>query len=78
MTLEKRNIGYLAAFLFVGAILGYALGSLVASYYPVLAIVKKNLVGPLDLDLGVFRIGVRLNLSSIVGFIAGALVFWKV
>ncbi len=78
MTLEKRNIGYLAAFLIVGAILGYALGSLLASYYPVLAIVKKNLVGPFDLDLGVFRIGVRLNLSSIVGFVAGALVFWKV
>jgi hypothetical protein len=78
MTFEKQNIGYLLAFMLVGAILGSALGALVARLFPVMAVIQKSLTGPIGFNLEIVSFSVRLNLSSIVGLLAGVLVFRKV
>lgn len=78
MTFEKQNIGYLLAFMLVGAILGSALGALVAGLFPVMAVIQKSLTGPIGFNLEIVSFSVRLNLSSIVGLLLGVLVFRKV
>lgn len=78
MTFEKQNIGYLLAFMLVGAILGSALGALVAGLFPVMAVIQKSLTGPIGFNLEIVSFSVRLNLSSIVGLLIGVLVFRKV
>lgn len=78
MTFEKQNIGYLLAFMVVGAILGSALGVLVARLFPAMAVIQKSLTGPIGFNLEIVSFSVRLNLSSIAGLLIGVLVFRKV
>lgn len=78
MTFAKGNLGFFLAFILIGGILGSALGSLASKFIPPFASINANLTGPLSLNLEIISFGVRLNLSSIVGIIAGFLIFRKV
>lgn len=78
MSFDRSNIGYFIAFLLVGALLGSAIGSLIAEFVPALAIIKKNLTGPIGLNLEIISFSISLNLSAIVGLIAGFILFRKV
>ena len=77
MTFEKQNIGYLLAFMVVGAILGSALGALLAGLFPALGVIRNSLTGPIGFNLEVIKFSVRLNLSSIAGLLLGLFVFRK-
>ena len=78
MTFEKNNFGYLLTFLLVGAILGSALGTLIAGFAPGLSVIQKSLTGPIGFNLEIISFNIRINLSSIIGLIIGAIVFRKV
>ncbi len=78
MTFERHTIGYLLAFMLVGAVLGSALGALLAGFFPGLAVIQKSLTGPIGFNLEIVSFSVRLNLSSIVGLLLGTLLFRKV
>ncbi len=78
MTFEKGNIGYFLAFLLLGGILGSALGTLIAKIFPSLSIIKTSLTGPLSFNLEIISFGIKLNLASILGIVAGIFVFRKV
>ncbi len=78
MTFAKGNLGFFLAFILIGGILGSALGSLASKFVPSFASINANLTEPLSLNLEIISFGMRLNLSSIVGMIAGLLIFRKV
>jgi hypothetical protein len=78
MTFDKSNIGYLLTFMLVGAILGSALGALVAGFVPSLGVIQKSLTGPIGFNLEIISFNIRINLSSIVGLLVGLVVFRKV
>ena len=78
MTFEKSHTGYFIAFLFVGAILGSAIGRLFAGLIPSAGIIVKNLTGPIGVNLEVISFSIKLNLSAIIGSIAGFFIFRKV
>ncbi|HPV98627.1 MAG TPA: hypothetical protein PLZ78_12415 [Spirochaetota bacterium] len=78
MTFAKGNLGFFLAFLILGGILGSALGTLIVKLFPALQIINAGLTGPLSLNLEIISFGVKLNLSAIVGMIAGVLIFRRV
>ena len=78
MRFERTNIGYLIAFILVGAILGSALGTLIAGLVPGAAVIQKSLTGPLGLNLEIISFSFKINLSSIAGILIGVAVFRKV
>jgi len=78
MTFDKSNIGYLVAFMLVGAILGSAVGSLVAGLVPSLSIIQMSLTGPIGFSLEIISFHIRMNLSAIIGLVLGILIFRKV
>lgn len=78
MTFEKENIGFFVVFLILGGILGSAIGTLLAKIFPSISIIKATLTGPLSFNLEIISFSIKLNISSIVGIIAGIIVFRKV
>jgi amino acid permease len=78
MTFEKGNSPYLIAFVIAGAILGSAIGTLLAGFIPQLAFIKKSLTGYIGFTLEVLSISFTLNLSAIIGLIVGLIIFRKV
>jgi hypothetical protein len=78
MTFEKSNIGYLLTFMLVGAILGSALGTLIAGFVPALSVIQKSLTGPIGFNLEIISFSIKINLSSMVGIVLGVLAFRKV
>ncbi|MBN2158919.1 MAG: hypothetical protein JW807_05950 [Spirochaetes bacterium] len=78
MRFEKNNLGYLIAFMLVGAILGSALGTLLAGFVPALSVIQNSLTGPIGFNLEIISFSIKINLSSIVGIVVGTLVFMKV
>jgi len=75
MTFERHNIGYLIAFMLVGAVLGSAVGALIAGLVPAAAIIQKSLTGPIGFNLEIISFSVKINLSGIVGIVIGVAVF---
>lgn len=80
----KTSPWILVLMLFVGAVLGSLLWSLVTPYLP--EVLSRSLTvgstsGPLvlDLDVFVFTIGLvlKLNIGSMLGMIAAAIIFWR-
>jgi hypothetical protein len=78
MRFEKNNLGYLITFMLVGAILGSALGTLLAGFVPALSVIQKSLTGPIGFNLEIISFSIKINLSSIVGLVIGILIFMKV
>ncbi len=78
MTFEKHNFGYLLTFMLVGAILGSALGTLVAGFVPALSVIQKSLTGPIGFNLEIISFNIKINLSSIIGLVIGVIIFRKV
>ncbi|HDP80679.1 MAG TPA: hypothetical protein ENN21_07540 [Spirochaetes bacterium] len=78
MTFTRGNLGFFIAFLLLGGVLGSALGTLLVKLFPSLAIIHTNLTGPVSFNLEIISFGLRLNLSAIVGMVAGLLIFRKV
>ena len=78
MTFERGNIGYFVAFILIGAILGSSLGTLIAKLFPALSILKENLTGPIGINFEIISFNIKINLSAIVGLIAGIIIFRKV
>jgi len=78
MAFIKTNIGLLVAIILLGAILGSALGTLVAKMYPTLTIIKKNLTGPIGLNLEIISFNIKLNFSAIMGILIGLLIYRKI
>ncbi len=78
MTFERSNIGYLVAFMLVGAILGSALGTLIAGLVPGASVIQKSLTGPIGMNLEIISFSFKINLSSIAGLVIGVAVFRRV
>lgn len=78
MTFERGNTGYFLAFLVIGAILGSALGTLLAKLVPALSIIRTSLTGPVGFNLEIISFSVSLNLSAIIGLVIGFFLFRKV
>ncbi len=78
MTFERGNTGYFLAFLVIGAILGSALGTLLAKLVPALSIIRMSLTGPVGFNLEIISFSVSLNLSAIIGLVIGFILFRKV
>jgi hypothetical protein len=78
MTFSRGNLGFFLVFLLIGGVLGAALGTLLAKLVPSIAIINASLTGPISLNLEILSLGVKLNLSSIVGMVIGFLIFRKV
>jgi len=78
MTFERAHIGYFIAFMIIGAILGSALGTLLAGMFPSLSVINKNLTGPIGFSLEIISFSIRLNLSAVIGLVAGIIVFRKI
>ena len=78
MTFERGNTGFFIAFILIGAILGSAIGTLLAKLFPSMAFIKNSLTGPIGLKLEIISFSIKLNLSAIVGLIAGILIFRKI
>jgi hypothetical protein len=69
---------YLIAFMIVGAILGSALGTLIAGFFPNMSVITKNLTGPIGFSLVVISFNLRLNLSGIIGLMLGAMIYRRI
>lgn len=78
MTFERNNLGYLLTFMLVGAVLGSALGTLIAGFVPALSVIQKSLTGPIGFNLEIISLHIRINLSSIVGLVIGAVIFRRI
>ncbi len=77
MTFGRGNFGIFLVFLLIGGILGSALGTLLVKFVPSFAVINASLTGPLSVNLEILSIGVKLNLSAIVGMILGCFIFIK-
>lgn len=75
MNFERAHIGYFIAFLVIGAILGSALGTMVARYVPALSFLKENLTGPIGFNIEILTFSLRLNLAAILGLVVGFFLF---
>ena len=78
MTFQRTTIGYLIAFMLVGAVLGSALGTLLVRFFPGAQVIQKSLTGPLGLNLEIISFSFKINLASIAGLFLGLAVFRKV
>ena len=78
MTFERSNLGFFITFLLIGAILGSALGTLLAKFIPGAAIINQSLTAPIGFSLEIISFSLKLNLASIVGLIAGIIIYRKV
>jgi len=78
MTFTKGNMSYFIAFMLIGAILGSALGTLLVRFFPVLSVITDNLTGPIGFNLEIVSFSFRLNLSAVIGLIAGIITFRKI
>jgi hypothetical protein len=78
MTFQRGNIGILFLFMIVGAVLGSALGTLIVNYVPSLAVLVKNLTGPIGFNFEIISFMLRLNLSAIIGLVIGIVIFRKI
>ena len=76
--MDRTNFMYLIAFMIVGAILGSALGTLIAGFFPNLSVITKNLTGPIGFSLEVISFNLRLNLSGIIGLMLGAMIYRRI
>ncbi|MBN2433930.1 MAG: hypothetical protein JXK07_01540 [Spirochaetes bacterium] len=77
MRFAKENTFYLILFIIVGALLGGALGTLLAEIHPALVFLKKNLTGFIGVNLDFIRLEVSLSLSSLLGIVSGIVIFAK-
>ncbi len=77
MVFEKGNLGYFLSFVFIGALLGSALGALIAKMVPALSLIKENLTGPVGFNLEILSFSLRLNISAVLGIVAGVFLFKK-
>ena len=78
MTFEKSNMGYFIAFMLIGALLGSALGTLLARFIPALSVIKESLTGPVGFNLEIIQFHIKINLAAIIGLLAGILIYRKV
>jgi len=80
MVFARSNIGYLIAFMVLGAVLGSALGNLVVKIFPspALKVITVPLTESIGFNLEIITFSIRLNFASIVGLIIGIFIFRKV
>lgn len=78
MTFDRGHLGFLIAFLIVGGVLGSAIGTFLASTFPLLVFLKHNLTGQIGFNLEIISFGMTLNIASVCGMVLGFFVFWKV
>lgn len=78
MLFQRGSMGFFLAFLIIGAILGAALGTLIVNLAPSLSVLTRTLTGPIGFNLDIMSFSLKLNLSAILGMVAGFLVFRKV
>ena len=80
MVFERSNIGYLIAFIILGAVLGSAFGNLIVKIFPVpsLKVITESLTEPIGFNLEIITFSIRLNFASIIGLILGIVIFRKV
>ena len=80
MVFERSNIGYLIAFIILGAVLGSAIGNLIVKIFqvPALEVITATLTEPIGFNLEIITFSIRLNFASIIGLIIGIVIFRKV
>ena len=78
MSFDRSNIWYFIAFIIVGAILGSAIGTLLVHLFPGLTILTANLTGAIGFSLEIISFSLKINLASIIGIIAGIILFRKI
>ncbi len=78
MNYIRGNIGFFLSFILIVAILGSALGTLLARLVPALSIIKDSLTGPIGFNLEIISFNIKINLSAIIGMILGILIYRKI
>ncbi len=78
MVFGKGNTGFFIAFSLIGAICGSALGNLAAGFLPQLKFLTTSLTGPIGLNLEIITFSIKLNLASILGLVAGIIIFRRI
>ncbi len=78
MVFGKGNTGFFIAFLLIGAICGSALGTFLVGFAPGLKILTTPLTGSIGINLEIITFSIKLNLASIIGLIAGIIIFRKI
>lgn len=78
MTFERSNMGFLLAFMIIGAILGSSAANLLAKIFPALSFLKESLTGPIGFNLDIVSFSLKLNLPAIIGLVTGLYIFRKV
>ncbi|MFW6365470.1 MAG: hypothetical protein ACOC2H_03225 [Spirochaetota bacterium] len=76
MRFAKENTAFLVIFIIIGALFCSALGVFLAELVPALAKMKKSLVS-VGFDLEFIALTLRFNVMSLVGIVAGVLIFAK-
>ncbi len=78
MVFERSNTVYFFAFMFIGAILGSALGTLIVKFVPAMKMLTESLTGPIGFNLEIISLSLKINLASAIGLVLGIVVFRKV
>lgn len=78
MDFSRSNTGYFIAFMLLGGVLGSALGTLVVKFFPAAGFITSNLTGPVGFNLEIISFSLKLNLASIIGLVAGIVLFRKI
>lgn len=78
MEFSRSNTGYFIAFMLLGGVLGSALGTLVVKFFPAAGFITSNLTGPVGFNLEIISFSLRLNLASIIGIVAGIVLFRRI
>jgi len=78
MQFQRGAMGFFLAFVIIGAILGASLGALIAGAVPSFSVLTKNLLGPVGFNLDIVSFSLKINLSAVLGIIAGIFVFRKI
>ncbi len=78
MVFGRGNTGFFIAFLLIGAICGSALGNFIVGFFPDVKFLTTSLTGSIGISLEIITFSIKLNLASIIGLIAGVIIFRKI
>ena len=78
MQFQRGAMGFFLAFVIIGAILGASLGALIVGLAPSSSVLTRTLLGPIGFNLDIVSFSLKINLSALLGIIAGIFVFRKI
>jgi len=78
MVFGRGNLGWFIAFVLIGAVLGTALGGLAGTLTPKLAVLGRNIVPSMGVNLVFMSVQFNINPLTLLGMVGGIFAFIKV